>query len=357
MRLNRLELYSGLFRASFFFCISLLDFYGKADSAVFDPGRIVFLFPLILLYVVSPVLLREEEGTSGFLFVVDSGVLLAFLADVGFNSAAAAFTPLLVVSAYYRMNPPFALAVAIGLSAIFPTVRLATGSFAPFRELFTLVAFPFIYLLVRIGHYAGGYQKYRQMYLDLESNNRELEENIKFLEQKVSTHTIIDPVTGLKNFRYFRSRIDEEIARARRRNVPFSLCVAEPDDFDAFVTAVGKRGRDVALQKFAQLLTDSVRTTDLVGRLSDSRFILLFLDSDSRSSLIPALRIKKTMEQLRFGPSLDYKLSLGLGIATYPKDVEEVGGMISLASRALERSKQKGKGMITLASSLWRQQL
>ncbi|MFH1538172.1 MAG: GGDEF domain-containing protein [bacterium] len=354
MRFNRLELYSSLIRASFFLCVSLLDFTGKADSAILADGNFVFLYTLILFYVVAPILLREHKGNSNLMFAIDSGVLLIFLADVGFDSLLSAFAPFQILSAYFRGSPSLALAVAIGISAIFCVAHLATGTFLLFREFFTLIAFPFVYVLIRIGHYAGGYQKYRQMYLDLEKNNRELEEHIKLLEQKVSTHTIIDPITNLKNFRYFRARIEEEIARAIRRKSSFSLCVAEVDDFDLFVSLHGNRERDKTLQKVAQLLTDCMRTTDLAGRLSDNRFIILFLDSDSRNSLIPALRIKKSMEILRFGPNLDHKLTMGMGIVTFPKDVEEIGGMISLASRSLERSKQKGKGMITLASSLWK---
>lgn len=354
MRFNRLELYSALIRASFFLCASLLVFTGKADSVVLTDANFVFLYPLILFYVVAPVLLREHEGNSNLMFAIDSAVLLIFLADVGFDSLLATFAPFQILSACFRGSPSLAFAVAIGMSAIFCVAHLLTGTFLLFRELFSLIAFPFVYVLIRIGQYTVGYQKYRQMYLDLEKNNRELEEHIKLLEQKVSTHTIIDPITGLKNFRYFRARIEEEISRAMRRNAPFSLCVAELDDFDVFVSVHGNRERDKTLQKVAQVLTDCVRTTDLAGRLSDNRFIILFLDSDSRNSLIPALRVKKSMENLRFGPNLDHRLTIGMGIVTFPKDVEEIGGMISLASRSLERSKQKGKGMITLASSLWK---
>lgn len=352
--INRFEIRASALRALFFLSVSQLVIRGVSESHLFNPEKFAYIAPFIVVFIIAPLFLPDKPAFSKGALALDALVVAAFIADMGVGSPIAAAALLLPLDAGARGEQKLALGAAAAIPVGFTFAILTSGNVNTFRLLFWLAASPLSWLATRIHHYADGMNKFRTMYLDLEAANQELEEQIKFLEQKVSTHTIIDPVTGLKNFRYFRSRIEEEMSRARRSKTPFSICVGEIDDFDDFLRGFGRRDLDIAVQRISQNLCESVRTTDLVGRLSERRFIMLLLDSDSKSSLIPALRIKRSLLEVGVGPERVMKMTLSMGIATFPTDVQEIGGLISLASSALDRSRQKGKGMITLASSIWK---
>ncbi|HOX29023.1 MAG TPA: diguanylate cyclase, partial [bacterium] len=153
---------------------------------------------------------------------------------------------------------------------------------------------------------------------------------------------------------YFRSRIEEEIARAKRKNYVFTLVLMEIVGMDEFVEMYGEPERRKALMKIAGMINEIFRTTDLLGRHGDNQFLMMLPETDDRSSVIPIMRLKKLLTSAGFGPDKRFNFDVNFGVSCYPKDVTEVGGLLSLASASLKRSTQKGTGMITLASSLFR---
>ncbi|MEW5945046.1 MAG: GGDEF domain-containing protein [bacterium] len=355
MKPNRIELVTSLFRALCVFYFTVLVQRGALEFDLYLFPRNTVLYLVFVVYVLGAVF-APSGGMMVFVNTwIDTALLFALVGATGFSgNPLSVFAPLLALSAYFRLTPGFAAVYTAFLAAAFFLVPVHEGGFSLFRETSLALLFPLVFLATRFSHQGLEKLKYRQMYLDLEKESHELQDQVRMLEEKLQTHTIIDPVTGLKNFRYFRSRIEEEVERSARHGRPFSMCICEVDDFGDFQRAWGAREAELALQKIARCLTRVVRNTDLVGRYSGDRFILLFLESDARSSLVPALRVKQAAEKLALGPDANVRLTLCQGISSFPQDVKEVGGLISLASRALDRSKKKGRGKITLASSLWK---
>jgi len=287
---------------------------------------------------------------------MDVGLVAFGLAGFGgIDSWAIYMTPLLGVSAAYRFSEKAALCMtALMVLALVLYARL-TG----FDNSYYQVG---MWAAIMLLGWSGFTQaktlaeeaKYRMMYLDQERVNTELEERLKGIDEKIQSHTIIDTATGLKNFRYFRSRIEEEISRARRQKYVFSLILMEVDDMPEFLKMYDELERRKALHRVGVKLRDIFRTSDLIGCYRDNQFLILLPMANARESVGPIIRLRKDLESLGFGPDNRFTFKFSFGVACYPDDVGEVGGMLSLASTALRRSHEKGAGMITLASSLYR---
>jgi diguanylate cyclase (GGDEF)-like protein len=337
--------------------IAYLVFIGRFGSPS-TRMELAFMAEGLTLFVVLLSVFFPERLEVGvwILFLIDAGAVLFGLTKFGgLNGWPVIFLLLVAISASFRFPSKIALAVTFCLAAaVFGITRLP-GLGVPYYQFGMWAAVMFLCSSIMSQFTrASGEQKYRMMYLDQEHMNSELEERIKDLEKKMQAQTIVDQVTGLKNFRYFRSRIEEEILRAKRKGYVISLALIEIDDMNEFQSAYGETESRKAAQKFSVLLKDIFRNTDLIGRYRENQFLVMMPETDARSSLIPLFRFKKKVESYGFGPDSRFDFHISIGVANYPTDVQEVGGLLSLSYGALKRSQQKGKGMITLASSMFK---
>src|SRR6266705_7122571 len=104
--------------------------------------------------------------------------------------------------------------------------------------------------------------KKRYLYASLERANRQLKEaNDKLLKLSVT-----DDRTNLLNDRYLRRRLQEEFKRALRYGSPLSVIMLDLDHFKQINDKYGHDCGDLVLRDFGRLLSESARTTDIVGR-------------------------------------------------------------------------------------------
>jgi diguanylate cyclase (GGDEF)-like protein len=355
--INKKEIIPTLFRAMYGIAIVYLIFLGRFGM---PSERMEYAFVgegLTLAVILLALFLPERlEAGSWLLFFIDTcAVLFGLWKFGGLNGWPVFLLPLLAVSAAFRFTAKVSFALTFFLAAAAFGATRMPGQDLPSYQFGMWAALMFLFCAVAVQYNsASGEQKYRMMYLDQEHTNSELEERVKDLEKKMQAQTIVDQVTGLKNFRYFRSRIEEEISRAHRKGYVFSLGLIEIDDMPEFTRVYGETESRKAAQKLSVFLKDIFRNTDLIGRYKENQFLVMMPETDARSSLIPMMRFKKKIDTYGFGPDHRYDFHISIGISCYPTDVEELGGLLSLAFGALKRSQQKGKGMITLASSMFK---
>lgn len=360
-RINKSELVYTLFRALLGFLYMQMIFFGYVGDVSTRLESALAVMALTILMVAMSLLMPEESDAGRWgLFGLDVFLVgFGFFLIGGLDGFFVVLLPLLAVSAGPRFGSSVSLIVSIvtGLLLIIMGF-MASGGEAGWSPLYRAGFWTAVTFLGWLAHLhlssASEEQKYRVMYLDTSQQNEKNLEKIALLEKKMQSHTIVDPVTGLKNFRYFRARIDEEIARAKRHRYAFSLCHVEIENMQEFLDLYSQEDWQRMVARVAGKMRDMVRDTDLLGRYSENQFLALFPQADSTQSLIPAMRIKKSVEEADLPPDKRFSLTLGFGISSFPDDVEEVGGLLSLASAALKKSKERGNGKVTLAVSLFR---
>jgi diguanylate cyclase (GGDEF)-like protein len=155
-----------------------------------------------------------------------------------------------------------------------------------------------------------------------------------------------DSLTGLWNRRHIEDRFREESARAGRFGRPLSLIVLDIDKLKLFNDTYGHPGGDEVIRSVAQLLRDSCRETDIVGRHAGDEFAVILPETDVDGAVLAAERILAAVEERPFQASSGgaVPISVSVGIASYPADTKDVERLFPLADTAMYRAKLAGGG-------------
>ncbi len=189
-------------------------------------------------------------------------------------------------------------------------------------------------------------------------------ERVGVLEQLATE----DDLTGLKNRRYMREFARQIVERARRLNVTVTLMMFDIDDFKHYNDQYGHSAGDEILIQVGRLMRRCCRRHDIVGRVGGDEFAVIFWDnprndaelaeSERRQRFRPpdtpifiAERFRNEVAKAEFsllGPDGRGELSVSGGLASFPRDVDNVEGLFTEADKALLEAKRSGKNRIYL---------
>ena len=179
-------------------------------------------------------------------------------------------------------------------------------------------------------------------------SNAQLYEHIKAL-------SYTDGMTNLHNYRFFRLRLKEEISRARREDKMVSLLIMDVDHFKNYNDTLGHPAGDEVLRKVSLILSRSVRDNDIVARYGGEEFAIILPSADKVGSYALAERIRVKVEQKKFYREEIQpggKLTLSIGIATFPEDAYTEEDLIVTADQALYQAKKLGRNRVIEAKAL-----
>jgi diguanylate cyclase (GGDEF)-like protein len=150
----------------------------------------------------------------------------------------------------------------------------------------------------------------------------------------------VDPLTGLPNYRAFRDRLENEVARARRHDRPLTVAVIDVDRYGELTERVGHEEGDQALVEIAALLRSSVRDEDLVARLGADEFGIAFVESDRSVALLATERARGLVAATPLRHGLRLTVSAGLCDLDAAPSADQ---LIRRADAALFWSKEHGR--------------
>lgn len=175
---------------------------------------------------------------------------------------------------------------------------------------------------------------------------------IKFLQQTEASATR-DELTGAYNFRYFQTRIEQEISRVRRYDRGMSLLMIDVDDFKSYNDQNGHLAGNAALKKLVGLFDKAVRDVDVVCRYGGEEFAVILPSTLKIGALPAAEKIRTRIAQARFagGPKQPLgKVTVSIGLSTVPTDATSADELIARADAALYRAKALGKNRVEVFS-------
>jgi two-component system, cell cycle response regulator len=165
------------------------------------------------------------------------------------------------------------------------------------------------------------------------------------LFSEVERMATTDGLTGLTNHRHFQSLLDQRLALAKRYQKPLSFILCDIDHFKAVNDNHGHPAGDAILKGVAQVISAQARETDIVARYGGEEFALVLPETDSAAARSLAERIRAAIEAKAFpiagGSSL--KITLSLGIATFPEAADAKQELIDRADQALYAAKRGGR--------------
>lgn len=140
-----------------------------------------------------------------------------------------------------------------------------------------------------------------------------------------------------------------------RNDGPFSIVVADIDDFKNLNSLYGESIGDEVINKFISILNNNLSSTDIVCRNGDE-FNILLVKKGAERSIMELEEIRRYLSDNTFSLSSNNKtenvyFTLSFGVASYPRDAKNVVELFRVADSALFRAKQLGKNRICLSEA------
>lgn len=165
----------------------------------------------------------------------------------------------------------------------------------------------------------------------------------KKLEEELILAATTDTLTGVFNRRKFKSLLAYEIERTNRYNISLSLCMFDIDHFKGINDTYGHLTGDFILKKVADIVRNTIRKVDSLGRWGGEEFAILAPEINLKESKELAEKIRKSIEKYHF--QRIPRLTCSFGVAQF-KVREPMDSFIKRADDALYNAKNKGRNRV-----------
>jgi diguanylate cyclase (GGDEF)-like protein len=172
----------------------------------------------------------------------------------------------------------------------------------------------------------------------------------KRLEAELVELANTDSLTGLDNRRYFLSKLNTELDRLGRFEIPLAaVLMLDFDHFKKINDHLGHAAGDAVLRHCAALMRDSLRKIDSCGRLGGEEFCILLLGSDIAAAQAFGERLRQKIANNPCQYEQDaIQVTVSIGITSLHQTDTQASDVLSRADRALYRAKTLGRNRCEL---------
>lgn len=174
--------------------------------------------------------------------------------------------------------------------------------------------------------------------------------NLK-LREELRLQSILDPLTGLFNRRYFEKTLEREVSRAKRHERPVGVFLIDVDDLKGYNDQFGHAVGDSLLHEIGYFLKKHIREGDVACRFGGDEFTIVLPDASISNA-------QRRAEELRAGINdigilfQDKKLSgssVSIGVACFPMHGMSAEQILEAADTALYAAKEAGRNCVRTA--------
>ena len=164
-------------------------------------------------------------------------------------------------------------------------------------------------------------------------------------EERMRHDAVHDPLTGLANRTLLRDRLEQALARSRRKGGASGLLFVDLDNFKQVNDEYGHATGDAVLVELGKRLQKAVRPSDTVARLGGDEFVVVCEELDEETAVALGQRLHDALEHPLVIDGIEHRLSASIGIALGQADPD---GLLGNADAAVYRAKAHGRGRIEL---------
>ena len=167
------------------------------------------------------------------------------------------------------------------------------------------------------------------------------------MREELKRRATFDELTGCHNRASIVAALEEHVAD-RRRNAERAVMFADLDAFKEVNDRLGHAAGDELLRRIARRLLDTVRDTDLVGRIGGDEFLVVCPDIGGPDAAMRlAERIAHAIHDAKGAERIDCRVSIG--VAWSAGSGTSADALVAMADRAMYESKRAHAERPTLA--------
>ncbi len=195
----------------------------------------------------------------------------------------------------------------------------------------------------------GAFLEADQKILTILANSASLAIENAMLHQETEALSVKDELTGAFNYRYFTQILLEEIKRAKRYRQSLSLIMVDIDWFKKCNDSYGHLFGNLVLKDVVSIIGRCIRDVDILCRYGGEEFIAILPQTNKKDAFTIAERVRFFVQKHSFqdpGLRIKTKLTVSVGVATFPEDATDPDKLILQVDSALYQAKGKGKNLV-----------
>lgn len=176
--------------------------------------------------------------------------------------------------------------------------------------------------------------------------HRQVETKNRLLEELALT----DSLTGLPNRRALEVWGARQLSGAARHGFPLWTVLIDIDHFKSVNDTYGHEAGDTVLKRFAEIIKNNTRSSDISGRIGGEEFLQVLTHSEEAGVRTLVERIRRQFMAERFGlGGARIMVTASFGIAGFQgKHAPELSALVARADAALYRAKKLGRNRIEI---------
>jgi diguanylate cyclase (GGDEF)-like protein len=181
-----------------------------------------------------------------------------------------------------------------------------------------------------------------------------LDEIDREFQQQIHRLLVHDELTGLLTSKSFFSELRREAARAAAESMPFCVLMMDLDFFKEVNDTYGHLVGSETLEAVGAVIKRTLRAGDVGARFGGEEFAAFLLDADYAQGMVAAERVRSAIEKHEFAavrrgstePPRAHKITISVGVASFPEDGQDPIQLVELADSALYRAKRSGRNRV-----------
>lgn len=178
----------------------------------------------------------------------------------------------------------------------------------------------------------------------LDEEERQLLKDLgAMIEQEIQSIQLatLDELTLISNRRGFLNLVEYNLKVCRRNQWSMSFILFDLNRFKTINDTYGHHEGDFVLITFAQIMLDSFRDCDVIGRIGGDEFVVMLSNSNEEKATIVLKRFFIAIEKANERLNKPYKIESSVGFAHFKYDTDKsIESMIQDADTAMYEQKK-----------------
>src|SRR5678816_1771026 len=172
------------------------------------------------------------------------------------------------------------------------------------------------------------------------------------LYQQLEKEAVTDGLTGVYNYRYLISSLENEIKRARRFKQTYSCVMLDVDNLKMHNDRHGHISGSQVLKEIAGIIKASCREIDFVSKYGGDEFGVVLPQTRLSGASKVTQRVLESVREHHFDAARADGITCSAGVSSFPRDGATPREIIDAADKALYQAKRAGKNNVVTTEEL-----